>query len=140
MLVLDDLREQFPESIAVVFRHYPNGTNSLNAARSAICASQMDRFAAVHSLMYSNIEAVASTDWHWLAEQAGVPDPEAFVRCVQSADISAVIEKDIDAADAFGMGLVPLILVNQHLFSGYPGHTQLKRYVATALRQAVDSR
>lgn len=98
----DSVRALFPSQTALVLRRVqfplPIHAASRRAAAAALCAASFGRGAAMHT------ELVRDSSWHHdssfqkAAVAAGIPDNEAFWRCLVDSTIQVRIDKSIALA------------------------------------------
>jgi len=81
--VIDSLMTLHPDDVAFVFQHYPLARpQSIPAAIAAECADRQDRFPEMQRMIYERIDPAGETVWVEVADDAGVPDLEAFSSCL----------------------------------------------------------
>lgn len=83
--VFDSLRAAFGNEIAIELYHFtlPNHPQSVPAAIAAECADQQGWVEEMWRTIFANMDALGSTSWTSLGEEAGVPDIEAFDACTR---------------------------------------------------------
>lgn len=137
--VLDSIRADYPEQVAVVYRHWPlnQHAGAYPAARAAECAAAQGRFEPFHHLLYKE------TTWGWnpqvafgdLAARSEVPDLSMFAACIASPSPSESVERDIAAVlELGGMG-TPTLLVNNVHYTTSPEPGELKRLINELLER-----
>jgi len=119
----------------MVDRHLPlpNHPNAYQAARLAECAAVQGRFEAVHRLLYSAL-SLSGLDPTQVAEEAELPNADAFVACATQVAPMPRIEEDIRAAEELGINAVPAIILQGTLLGAPPDSAELFRLVQERLR------
>lgn len=132
------LREQYPDRLAVVFRHYPLEGNfhAIPAARAAECAAAAGRFVEYHDQLWAQADSIGKKDWVAIAVDAGVDSLEGFQACVQSSLPVAAIDRDTVAGNQLGVPGTPTFLINDKRVAGYRGPGHLEDLVREALAQS----
>ncbi|MBW7934117.1 MAG: thioredoxin domain-containing protein, partial [Gemmatimonadaceae bacterium] len=128
--VLDSLQAS-GEQFRRVYRHYPLAAHpkAMPSVRASECAAAQGEFAAMHKLLFANVDSVGVAPWTWFARQAGLSDVVAFERCVHSA--APLHARAIDTADAKQLGIrgTPLLLIGDLLVEGVPQSDSLVAYL-----------
>lgn len=134
---LRGIRAQYPESVAIVYRHWPLSyhTHAAPAAMAAECAAQQDRFWAFHDSLYAAPEQLDSEDFLGVAKNAGIPDMRAFGRCLgDSVTTRIAIDRDLAAVNRItGATGTPTLLINGKLLHFVPDSSELDAYVRRLL-------
>lgn len=120
------LREAYPDQVAVVYRHLPleSNPNAYHAAQLAECAALQSMFKPVHRLLYSAI-SLDGLEPNRLADDVGIPDREAYRRCVDLDEVVPRIEADIAAAGELSIARVPTIIFQGTLLPTPPDSAAL---------------
>lgn len=143
---LTRLRQQYPEDLRVVYRHFPLAFNDKSqlAARAAEAAGSQDRFWQLHDRLLSLQPAWADLDESrfrvWLQDQAvdlGL-DPAQFVADLDNADLQAQVQQAAEFGLQTGLPGVPFLLINGQMYFGpidYLSLDQIMRLTLIGQRQ-----
>jgi protein-disulfide isomerase len=132
---LDEIREEYPESVSVVIRHWPIPGHKLapTAAYASICAERFGRFEPMFRLLIAEGTLAGDPDWLDIAARVGIADTASFVGCMRDARTDSLVKADIaDAARVGAMG-TPTLLVNNEEYFGIP------RDLRTIVRRHLDA-
>jgi protein-disulfide isomerase len=135
---LERLRSEFPDEVALVFRHYPLDDvhpHATEAARASECAARQGRFEAFHDLAFSLQDSIGEIRWTRLAARAGVPDTTALGECLSGDRTADVVSEDVAAGSDLGIRGTPTLLVNDQLLMGAPTYAQLEDHVERRLSE-----
>ena len=132
---LDSLRQEYPNDVQVVYRHYPlaRHTAAIAAARSSDCAGEQGRFWPMHDALFGTQPDIGRKPWRVFAQQAGVPDLPRFDRCMGRTDDEA-LARDTAAANRLEVSGTPTLLVNDQLLPGAAPLDVLRAAVDRSLR------
>ncbi|MER7762920.1 thioredoxin domain-containing protein [Streptomyces sp. NPDC097619] len=113
------------------------GEQSEAAARAAWAAGRQGRFQQFHAAAYA--EGVKEQGFgpdrlKALAEEAGVPDLDRFLKDTDGPEARAALKKDQDEAARIGVRSTPSFLINGHPVSG----AQPLEYFTAAVKMAAD--
>lgn len=110
-------------NVALVYRHWPLSRHrfAYPAARASECAAAQGRFFKLHDIIYEQQRSLGLKTFREFADEAGVPDLEAFVRCISDSDRVGAIERDIRAVQDIGGTGTPTVIVNGWLLKGGVG-------------------
>ncbi len=122
--------------VALVYRHYPSGSDSYLASVAATCAGVQGRFDVMHHLLFSQSDSIGLKPLAQFAIDAGVDDTLAFNECMSSEDSDRAVARDTIAATSLGATGVPIFLINDLMVRGFHGETVMDDLVAEALRGA----
>jgi type II secretion system protein C len=128
--VLRRLRHRWSDDVALVhldFVHGPHGT-SLPAAVAARCAHAQGRFWPYRARLLADLRAQGPETLRRYAEQEGL-DTEAFETCVTGAEAAAAVQAQTAAAQAMGITIAPVALVNGRYVEGAEAATVLSELV-----------
>ena len=120
-LEIKALRERYPESMAIVFRHFPlsQHANAWTAARASECAADQGAFWEYHDALFAGQELIGVRDWDDFAKDADLNlDFELFKQCVAKQDAIPSLSRDTLAAHKLGVTGTPTALVNNKLVAG----------------------
>jgi protein-disulfide isomerase len=134
-LRLDTLRAEFPDDIAVVYRHFPLEVihpHAAAAARASECAATQGRFWAMHDALYAGQNMIGSRSWARFAQVAGVGDSVAFHACMENNAAAEALARDMAAGKALQVQSTPTLLINEFRLTGAAPLDTLRAYVARA--------
>jgi protein-disulfide isomerase len=102
------------------------------AARTAICANQQGRFAAVHRLLMTTEEWQKDTNWVVIARVGGVADAEKFSACLRSPETMAALARDRQLADQLPVTGTPTFITENGVYHGLTieAIAEIDRYAA----------
>ncbi len=117
---LPRLREKYPGSIALVYRHWPLSRHrfAYPAARAVECAAQQDRFEAFHDIIFAQQDSLGLKTFAEMASEAHIPDLTLFEVCMRNTEPVPSIEADIAKAIELGATGTPTLVVNGLLLRG----------------------
>jgi protein-disulfide isomerase len=135
---LDAIRMEFPDQVAVVRRHAPLAIHpyAVAAAQASECAARQGRFEQFHDALFQAQASIGTLPWDRFAQVAGVPDTEAFDRCMAETGPVAALARDTTDARGLRLNSTPTFLINGTLFRGTPPIDTLRAYVRKAAGMA----
>lgn len=133
MANLRDLRNAYPEQVAVVYRHFPlsNHEYAAAAARASECAQ--GRFEAFQDALFASQDSIGAISWDRFASEAGVEDLAAFRACTTNSAPSPALARDSAAGGRLRVSGTPTLLINDQRFQGAVPPAILDEYVRRAL-------
>jgi protein-disulfide isomerase len=136
---LDSLRQERPQDLAFVYRHFPlaNHVHAVAAARASECAGAQGRFWPMHDVLYERQESIGALPWARYGAEAGVPDSAAFARCMARTDEVPGLQRDVEAGHRLKVRGTPTILINNYRVEGAPPMDTLRAYVRRALEESA---
>jgi protein-disulfide isomerase len=138
--VLAKLRQQYPNQLALVFRHFPIESlhsYALSAAMAAQCAAAQGSFESFHDTTFASQDSIGVRPWTWFASRAGLRDTISLLECMASESIRAVVARDVQAGHDLGITGTPTVLVNQYRLHVAPTFARLDSLVQVALNQTA---
>jgi predicted DsbA family dithiol-disulfide isomerase len=98
-----------PRAGGLGFRNLPLSAHlhAEGAARTAICAEKMGKFAAMHERLFTTEAWIADTNWTREALAVGIRDTAAFRACRTSPQTTARLQADIHLADTLNIQSTP---------------------------------
>ena len=129
------LRREYPNDVAVIYRHFPLRTHphAVAAARASECAGAQGQFEAYHDALFLKQDSIGAMPWVRYATEAGVADLRRFERCVNATSPVAALERDTLAGARLEVRGTPTILINETRIVGTPPLDTLRSYVERAL-------
>jgi protein-disulfide isomerase len=126
---LDSMRARHPADFAVVFHQFPLRMHPLATplARASECAANQGRFRAFHDTVYADQRLLGVIPILEIGERAGIPDTEAFHRCIVSTAPVLAIDEDIATARRIGVSGTPGVILNGVLRVGAVPLADLER-------------
>lgn len=129
------VRARHPDRVAIVYRHLPLDAlhpHARAAANAVECAGEQGRFAEYHDGLFAAQDSIGVRSWDHFAEEAGLPDLDAFRQCVAENRYADRVERDALLAAELGLEATPTLIVNGTVYSGAPPEEELERLVRAA--------
>lgn len=129
---LKALRSAFGDSLRIVYRHLPLSAihdNAVAAAEASECARHQGAFTSFHDRLFDQQDSIGTKSWVRFADDAGVPDREAFLRCVEARQHAAAVAKDVDAATSIGISSTPTLVINGWVLPGLRNRSEIENYL-----------
>lgn len=104
---------------------HPNDSVSFRASLGAECAAAQGRFTAFSELLFRHYDRLHTLSETAVAEVVGVPDLQAFERCLGSRKTASLILEDLGAAVELEVTGTPTIVTRQLRITGLPSEEQL---------------
>ncbi|MEO8480090.1 MAG: thioredoxin domain-containing protein [Gemmatimonadota bacterium] len=129
------IRAEFPDTVAVVFRHMPLPYHRLaySTARAGECAAAQGAFEKFHDVIYRHQDSLGIRAIADFAREAGVSDLQRYDRCIQETALVPVIEADIAAAHEIEVRATPTLLINGTMVTGAIDSASLATFVRAAI-------
>ncbi|MEP6591761.1 MAG: thioredoxin domain-containing protein [Gemmatimonadota bacterium] len=126
---LHELRDKYPQEIAVIFRHWPLPYHkfAIAAAIASECAASQNKFVEFHDVVYRFQDSLGLKPLVEYAAAAGVADTAEFKRCALSPQARNTVEADLKAARQFGGSGTPTIGAGGVRYIGVPSLAELER-------------
>lgn len=131
---LDSLRTEYPNDVAVVYRHFPlrGHPHAAAAALASECAGDQGSFWQMHDALFQDQDSIGSIPWTRFAAEAGVADSAAFSNCMQQVDRPS-LNADAAAGKRLRVDRTPTLLINERRGTGTPPLDTLRAYIQQAL-------
>lgn len=128
---IEPLRDSFPSSVAVVFRHWPLSYHrfAVPAAEAFECAARQGKAEEYFDLLYRKQDSLGLKRFEDFATEAGVPDGEAFRACLVDKDQPSRIQADAVMAQEIGGTGTPTVVINGFRYPGVPTRAHLWKVV-----------
>lgn len=133
---LGRLLKDFPNEVALVYRHFALHSHAAEAAIAAECARNVGLFDPIHTLLYRQRKLIGTRSWISFTREAGVTDTIAFFECMKGDEAAAIVARDSAAAARLGAPGTPTFLINDILVTGFPGAAVMDSVILSALVQA----
>lgn len=125
MPVLEQVLEQYPDKVKVVFKNYPlrNHPFAFKAATAAMAAHNLGKFWEFHDRLFENHKQLNDLTIDRIAVELGL-DSAAFKKQMQSAQVQNIIRQDMRDATSADVRGTPSVFINGRLlknrsFSGF---------------------
>ena len=118
---LDELQHKYPESIRLVFRHFPLDMHrrARYAAEVATCANQQGQFWPLVEILFVNQKQLEPANVREYADGLGL-DMTRLDACLQSGAGSAAVNADVAEGDELGIHSTPTFFINGHFVKRLP--------------------
>ncbi len=132
---LTAIREQYRDTVALVFVHYPlpRHAKAIPAARAAECAGEQGRFGQFVDVAYRGQDSLGVTPWWRMAAAAGVSDSARFGRCMDVTAVPERVQQGLAQGKTLEVTGTPTILVNGWRFNGALPKTALDSVIRLVL-------
>ena len=131
--VIRSLREEFKDTVALVYRHAQLTPSAKGAAIATICAGTQGAAERMHDALFASSHAIGDRSWTSFALSAGIKDTIAFSRCLVSDASDSIARTDSVAAALLGVRGTPTFLVNGRLVEGSVGIEVFREIIRQAL-------
>jgi protein-disulfide isomerase len=137
---LERLREAYPDTLRVVFRHYPlsfhrHARDAHLAAIAVLAQRGPDAFWRFHDELFAHQDALGEEELEQYAEAAGLA-PRPYRRAVAEPATNDVLERDVGALEELGVSIgTPMVFVNGRLMRGARPYEELRAAVDRALAE-----
>ena len=113
MPVLDQVLEQYPTQVKIVFKNFPIRTHrfAIQAAKAALAAESQGKFWQFHDLLFKNYNALNDQKIQEIVLELGL-DEEKFGQQLKNPQIMAKIQKDMNDASNAGVQGTPTVFIN----------------------------
>jgi protein-disulfide isomerase len=118
--VVKEVRERYPESVRVVYMHFPLESihpQARGAAEASLCAADQDRFWDYHDKLFENRKALSKDDLLRYATELEL-DVERFGQCVADRTHQDRVDQDMETGTELGVTGTPAFFVNGIMLSG----------------------
>ena len=135
---LGRLMDEFPEHVAVIFRHFPLTEihpQAIEAALAAECAGAQNAFRPFHDLLFENQARLDRVVWSEIGQQGGVHDAVEFEKCLEQREYLDRVHEDLAAGERLGVEATPTLLFQGEKLVGSVSLEELRRRVWTALNE-----
>lgn len=126
---LMELHSRHPESVAILYRHYPLEylhPQAVAAAKAAECARTQNRFAEFVDVALARQESLRASNWSAIADSAGIHNLHTFVECVRSEGEPRRLSRDRSLGERLGIEVTPSVIAQGRLFPSPPSVERLE--------------
>lgn len=108
------LREEFGPQVGLAIIHLPLAIHRFAraAAQAAECAAEQGWFGPFVEVTFAKQDSLGLKPWSSFAEEAKVPDGEAFSQCIARPDTPPLVDSGMAAGRRLGIHATPTVLVN----------------------------
>jgi protein-disulfide isomerase len=113
--MLARLRQQRPELVRMVYRHFPLESIHPHAQAAALaseCAAEQGRFEAFHDELYARQKEIGTVAWSDFAVGAAVADTSAFRLCMEADRFRDRISGDSTLGEQMEVVGTPTLFLN----------------------------
>jgi protein-disulfide isomerase len=125
---LTQLAADYPDQIRIIDRHFAMTPESTAMAQAALCASEQDRFAEYHQLLFTT-RGVSTDSLDGFAQQLGL-DERKFHACTSAERYADRIEGDIREGERLGIQVTPTWFINGRRVVGSASLDRLQEELA----------
>ncbi len=113
MPILDQVLEQYPTQVKIVFKNYPIRTHNfaIDAAKAALAAESQGKFWQFHDLLFKNYNVLNNQKIREIVLELGL-DEEKFEHQLKNPAIEARIKQDMNDGARAGVRGTPTVFVN----------------------------
>jgi protein-disulfide isomerase len=132
---IQHIRRDFPEAVAIVYRHMPLTAIhplALAAAEASECAAIQGHFQSFHDQVFAHQNQLGMRSWVSFAVAAEISDVAAFQNCVTEELMRPNVERDLAAGRAAGVTGTPTFFINGLRYQGVPTLERLRNMVRRA--------
>ena len=116
MPVLEQVLEQYPQQVKLVFKNFPLRSHSFayKAAQASMAAEQQGKFWEFHDLLFKNYNRINDQKITEIMNDLNL-DADQFQRAMQDPAIKAQIDADLRNGNTAGVRGTPTIFINGKL-------------------------
>ena len=116
MPVLEQVLEQYPQQVKLVFKNFPLRSHSFayKAAQASMAAERQGKFWEFHDLLFKNYNRINDQKITEIMTDLNL-DADQFQRAMQDPAIKAQIDADLRNGNAAGVRGTPTIFINGKL-------------------------
>jgi protein-disulfide isomerase len=133
--VLQEIRGEFPQEVAIVYRHFPLAVHprAFAAAVASECAAEQGAFWQYHDQLFAQGGDLGDAKLLELASSLGL-DRERFSACLQSDRPRRVVEGNLREAAQLWLPGAPSVFVNGRRVEGAPTRDALAKRIKELLQ------
>src|SRR5713101_2069112 len=108
-----EVRQKYGDKVRLVYMDFPLGihAHAMDAARSARCAGEQDKFWQYHDAIFADQSKLAPADLKASAAKLGL-NAKKFDACLEKAKYQPQIQQDIAEATKLGVTGTPTFFIN----------------------------
>ncbi|MBD3281250.1 thioredoxin domain-containing protein [Candidatus Uhrbacteria bacterium] len=133
---MKQLKEDYPNDIKVVFRHFPLSFHqeAQKAAEASECAADQGKFWEMYDKIFeANLAGEMNVaKWKSIAADLGL-DTEKFNNCLDSGETASRVAEDLNEGSGAGVQGTPGTFVNGELVEGALPYESFKQIIDTEL-------
>ena len=116
MPVLEQVLEQYPQQVKLVFKNFPLRSHSFayKAAQASMAAEKQGKFWEFHDLLFKNYNRINDQKITEIMNDLNL-DADQFQRAMQDPAIKAQIDADLRNGNTAGVRGTPTIFINGKL-------------------------
>lgn len=133
---LDQIREEYPEQVRVVFKHFPLPMHpqAMNAHKAAVAAAAQGKFWEMHDRVFAAPQAMDPASLREHAEAIGL-DLARYDAAVASPETEARVRADMQQGSRVGVRGTPTFFVNGVQISGAQPFERFQVLIEQALAE-----
>jgi protein-disulfide isomerase len=114
--LLDQVLEKNPESVKIVFKHFPlrNHRFARQAAIAALAAERQGKFWEFHDLLFKDYNQLSAQKVNEIAQKLNL-DMVKFDQDQKDPGIGAIINRDLAEGNRIGVRGTPTVFINGRL-------------------------
>jgi protein-disulfide isomerase len=134
--VLEGLVAEYPDTIRLVFRHFPITTihpHAFMAAEAAEAAGAQGKFWEMHDTLFTHQQLLEFENLRWYAKQIGL-DVARFVQEMRAHIYQEKVRRDFRRGIQDGVNGTPTIFINGLRYDGPRDRMSILAAIATQVR------
>ena len=134
--VLEDLLGEDPNTVRLVYRHFPitnSHPHALSAAEAAEAAGAQGKFWEMHDLLYTHQDQLEEKDLLAYANMIGL-NAERFAREMRTRRYREEVRRDFRRGIQDGVNGTPTIFINRLRYDGPTDLASMRAAIASALK------
>jgi protein-disulfide isomerase len=135
------VREVYGDRVRFAFRHFPLDFHpqAQKAGEATACAGEQDRFWQMHDRLWENSTKLEVPELKAHAQALGLDAP-AFAACLDSGRHEGLVERDLQAGQAYGVSGTPAFFVNGRPLIGAQPFEAFQQVIDDELARAAPTR
>jgi protein-disulfide isomerase len=133
--ILERIRQEYKDSVKLIYRDFPNLSghpDALNSAIAAECADDQNMFWPYHDLLFTNQEKLNLADLKQYANDLGL-DTDKFNQCLDNKKYYYEVLNDLEDGSRLGASGTPTFFINGNMIAGVQSYETLKQILDQAL-------
>jgi protein-disulfide isomerase len=130
--VLDQVHQQYPETVRIVFKNYPLRMHrfAVQAALAALAAEDQGQFWPFHDRLFQNYNQLNAQKIEEIRQELGL-DAERFQAHMKDPALKDLIRRDLEEGSAAGVRGTPTVFIN--------GKKMRQRLSLESFREVIDT-